>query len=363
MECYQEKPSGANGIRNINQAYMTTPTYPLVSVIVPMHNAQDYIQETLASIIDSSYRPIEVIVMDDGSQDDSLAIARQFAKSHPECSVLKQVNQGVSVARNNAIQVATGEYILPVDSDDKIGPTYIEHAVEVIHGHDQIRIVGCKGWKFGESDGEWKFPDYERAIMARRNIIPVTSLYRRSDWVTVGGYCEKEIFMEDWDFWLSLLELGGTYYRLDEIGIYYRIRTGSRWDTARQNKHQVIDALNERHPEFMKQYWGGPLHYHHHLSKWINLCYGETIIGTFSGWHRGIPVETTNCCQIRQIDDYVIEEYTFANIKDRLFATWKRSILKTYREKAGQAVAYRETRYMGIVRKCWLVYRKHTFPL
>ncbi len=338
---------------------MTTPANPLVSVIVPMYNTQDYIQETLTSILDSSYRPIEVIVMDDGSKDDSLIIAQRFAQSHPECKVLTQTNQGVSIARNNAIRAAKGEYILPVDSDDKITPSYIEHAVQAIHQHDDIRIVGCRGWKFGDADSEWKFPDYEPSIMARRNIIPVTSLYRRKDWEIVGGYCEQEIFMEDWDFWLSLLELGGTYLKLNEIGIYYRIRSGSRWSVAKNNKHKVIDALNARHPEFMKRYWNGPLHYHHSWSKWINLFYGETILGNFHGWHRGQLIQTTNHAQIRQLDNIIIEEYTFSSFKDRLSATCNKTIRKNYFSNPQFAIAYRETRYMGLVNKCWLVYHKN----
>ena len=77
---------------------------PLVSVIVPLYNAAPYIGEALESIIASTYRPIEVVVVDDGSTDDSLNIALTFAKNHPEVQVVHQQNAGVSAARNKAIQ-------------------------------------------------------------------------------------------------------------------------------------------------------------------------------------------------------------------------------------------------------------------
>ena len=95
---------------------------PLVSVIVPLYNAAPYIGEALESIVASTYRPLEVIVMDDGSTDDSLSVAEAFAKDHPEVRVLSQPNAGASSARNNAIRRSKGTYILPVDADNRIHP-------------------------------------------------------------------------------------------------------------------------------------------------------------------------------------------------------------------------------------------------
>ena len=98
---------------------------PLVSVIVPMYNAAPFVGEALESIVASTYRPIEVIVVDDGSTDDSLRVAQAFARAHQEVQVLSQPNGGASVARNNAIRVSHGKYILPVDADNRIHPLYI----------------------------------------------------------------------------------------------------------------------------------------------------------------------------------------------------------------------------------------------
>jgi RNA polymerase sigma factor (sigma-70 family) len=96
---------------------------PLVSIIVPIYNAASYLQETLDSILASTYRPIEVVMVDDGSKDNSLRIAQDYCANHFECVVVAQENRGVSAARNTAIRLAKGIYILPVDADDKIADT------------------------------------------------------------------------------------------------------------------------------------------------------------------------------------------------------------------------------------------------
>ena len=79
---------------------------PLVSVIVPIYNAASYLQETLDSIIASTYRPIEVIMMDDGSTDNSLSIAKNYCQLHSECQIYTQQNAGASAARNSAIRLS-----------------------------------------------------------------------------------------------------------------------------------------------------------------------------------------------------------------------------------------------------------------
>ena len=76
---------------------------PLVSVIVPIYNAASFIKETLDSIIASTYRPIEIVMVDDGSQDNSLSIAQDYCANYLECRVIAQTNQGVSVADRKSV--------------------------------------------------------------------------------------------------------------------------------------------------------------------------------------------------------------------------------------------------------------------
>ena len=343
---------------------------PLVSVIVPLYNAAAYIVETLDSILASSYRPLEVIVVNDGSTDNSLAVALAYAATHQGIQVISQKNAGVSATRNHAIQGAKGEYILPVDADDKISSTYIEHAVAAME--EGVRVVGCRAEFFGEKRGEWRLPAFSHALLARKNMIPVTSLFRRADWQRVGGFCEEDIYREDWDFWLSLMELGGTYVRLDEVGLYYRVTAGSRRSKAKQQKRIIVDAINRRHPAYLQRYLGGPLHYHRSWSRVLNMFMSERQVGDFTCWQEGeIIFHRRNTLRLN--DGVVVKQFAKPNmLRGILYGWFGRSKARRSYEYAlrmegltPQPIAYREVRIGGILRDSWYACKQsactHTF--
>ena len=102
----------------------------MVSVVVPVYNAEAYLQECLASLASQSYKDFEVLMVDDGSKDNSLAICREWAEKDSRFRVFSQENAGVSVARNRALQEAKGEYVCFVDADDVIAPDYLAHLLD-----------------------------------------------------------------------------------------------------------------------------------------------------------------------------------------------------------------------------------------
>ena len=349
---------------------------PLVSVIVPIYNAAPFLRETLDSILASTYRPIEVVMVDDGSHDDSLKIAQTYCEQHAECQAIAQKNRGVSAARNTAIKAAKGTYILPVDADDKIADTFIEKAVEVIEHDNNIRVVGCRCWMFGAVDKEWKLPDFSHSLLARKNMIPATALYRKADWERCGGYCEEEIYREDWDFWLSMMELGGTFYRLNEILFYYRIAplhsTGSRRVLAKGRKKIIVDAINRRHPEYLKKYLGGPLHYHRSWSRIINFFRSETQVGNYSDWEKGEIIYAKRNT-LRRYNGFISKQFATPSLWRGIMYGWfcpskaKRSFEYAHRldTLTPQPIAYREVHYCGVLRESWYVCQesecKYTF--
>src|SRR5690554_3992707 len=103
--------------------------YSKVSVIIPVYNMEEYLADTLESVLSSDYPNFEVIVMDDGSTDESLAIAKSYAENDSRIRVYSKPNEGASSARNRAIYMAHGRYILPIDGDDLIANNYISMAV------------------------------------------------------------------------------------------------------------------------------------------------------------------------------------------------------------------------------------------
>lgn len=103
---------------------------PLVSVIIPVYNCEEYIQECLDSIYAQTYDSLEIIVINDGSTDSSADILRQNAKKHANMTLIEQTNKGQGFTRNRALKKANGDYVLFVDADDYIEPQTIEIAVE-----------------------------------------------------------------------------------------------------------------------------------------------------------------------------------------------------------------------------------------
>ena len=103
---------------------------PYVSVIVPVYNAEKYIERCLRSISNQSFQDIEVLVINDGSSDRSLDVAKEYAKSDLRIKIFSQDNQGVSAARNLGIEKASGEYICFVDADDYIESTMIQKLLQ-----------------------------------------------------------------------------------------------------------------------------------------------------------------------------------------------------------------------------------------
>ena len=335
---------------------------PLVSIIIPLYNASGYILETLESVQRSSYQSIEIVIVDDCSTDDSLAVVRQYAATHSNCRVFEQASLGVSATRNHAIREAQGEYILPVDADDKIGETYIEHAVEVLESQPDVRVVGCRAMMFGDVNKEWRLPRFTHRLLARKNMIPVTSMFRRSDWERCGGFCEEDIYREDWDFWLSIMELGGTFYRLDEIGLYYRVRKGSRRAQAKQQKRAIVDAINRRHPKYLQQYLGGPLHYHRSWSRLINIFRCERVVGDYAHWTDGEVIHQGRNT-LRRYEGAVSKQFGVPSLWRGIVYGWfcKSKAQRSYeyaarlKDLTPKPIAYREVRYIGVLRESWYV--------
>lgn len=246
---------------------------PLVSVVVPVYNMESFLPETLDSILASDYPNFEVVVVDDGSKDASYRVACDYAKKDRRVRAYTQPNGGACAARNHAVRLAKGEFILPVDADNLIEPGLIADSVKEILKDPSVKVVAPRADFFGERTGEWKLPPFSLHLLARKNIMDTCALYRKVEWERAGGYCESIIAREDWEFWIAVLKDGGKVVRLPEIGLHYRIRNVSKRVTDRSLKRHVVKTLNARHPEFFERELGGPLRYRRSWSVLLNRIY------------------------------------------------------------------------------------------
>lgn len=242
----------------------------LVSIVVTAYNAAAYLRDTIDSIVQDTYPHREIIIVNDGSTDDTPVIAQALTEKYPDVHVLHQQNSGVCRARNFGISVAQGKYILPIDADDILLPGFIKWAVDMMESAAEVKCCIPKDVFCGERDGEWHLQPYSKGLLARKNMIPASALYRRSDWEAVGGYFEGIQAREDWGFWISLLKNGGEIVTSPEVYLKYRIHASSKRIADRNQKRKVIDVLNEQHPEFFQKVLGGPLRYQRSWSRLIN---------------------------------------------------------------------------------------------
>lgn len=200
---------------------------PLVSVIIPCYNHGDFLEETINSVLRQTYQHFEIVIVNDGSTDVSTNLLLEDA-DWPNTKVVRIQNSGVSYARNLAIASSKGKYILPLDGDDKIDPTYLEKAVKILESTD-VTVVTTQVEYFGKKRGLFELPEYSLEGLMGQNLLVCTSMFRRVDFYRTPGFNVnmKEGF-EDWDFWLSLLKNGGTVHLINEVLFYYRIRKSSR---------------------------------------------------------------------------------------------------------------------------------------
>jgi len=246
----------------------------LVSIVIPCYNQGKYLEETVQSVLASTYKPLEIIIVNDGSKDDSLTIAQRLAEKHSEIKVMDLENGGVAKARNTGIRAAKGTYILPLDGDDLISPEYLEKGVETLRCNSNVKVVYCQAVKFNESGQKpWNLKPFSRNQLARDNMIFVAALFRKSDFLDIGGFSEDmSMGREDWEFWIKMLKNGGDVIQLPFIGFYYRLTpTSKRKKTGtNQKKRERIAYLNAHHMPFFEQELNGPLRFQRTWSKPYN---------------------------------------------------------------------------------------------
>ena len=194
------------------------PSVPLVSVIVPAYNAEDFIAKTLASISTQTYRNLEVWVIDDGSSDRTPAIVEVLAHQDDRIHLLKQSNQGVAVARNAGIQASKGEFVAPIDADDIWCPDALEKLVSKFQAApQQVGVVYTWSIDIDEQDRSTggfhaaKISGNVLKTLICHNFLGNASstLIQKTYLDRIGGYsaefrnCDAQ-GCEDWDLYLRL---------------------------------------------------------------------------------------------------------------------------------------------------------------
>lgn len=228
---------------------------PLISIIIPCYNDGKHITECINSVHKQVYKNYELIIINDGSQDEYTNKVIDKI-SHPKIKVIETKNQGVSLTRNLGIKESSGKYILPLDADDKIGMDFIANSIQILEKKPEVKVVNCETMLFGAKKGVFNLEPYSLEKLLGKNIMTVSSIYRKVDFDKTDGYNPnmKDGF-EDWDFWLSLLKNGGTVHKIKSVEFYYRIKRNSRNSSLNRNHYKKLRRqIYENHKELYSNY-------------------------------------------------------------------------------------------------------------
>ena len=217
------------------------PNKSLISVIVSCYNQSEFIAETLDSVLCQTYDSWECIIINDGSTDNSEDII-SFCERDSRFKYIYQKNQGIVAARNNAIKQCHGIYILPLDGDDKILEDYLDLAVKVLDENNTIELVYCDVIQFGNTqDTFFYLPELNLRNILQRGCCVSSSVYRKSTFNIIGGYkSEMKNGLEDWEFFISILERGGKVFKLNRVLFKYRINENSRNSKINEEKRKIL---------------------------------------------------------------------------------------------------------------------------
>lgn len=220
----------------------------MVSVIMPCYNQGIYIQEAIDSVLAQSYTNLEIVIVNDGSTDEA-TIKKLLQLQVEGFNIINITNSGVSAARNIGIAAAKGEFILPLDADDRIATEYIDEAIKIIIEKPEVKLVYCDCEYFGTKTGLSTVNPFSMEGMLSENLIFNAALIRRGDFIQYGGY--DEAFLdgwEDWEFWLRFIQSNEQVYKLPNTYFYYRIKNESRNSTIKYEKRALCEQqLYKKH--------------------------------------------------------------------------------------------------------------------
>ena len=188
--------------------------------------------------------------MDDGSKDNSLAIAKKYEANDARYRVIDKENEGVAIARNVGIATARGKYILPLDADDLIAPTYAEKAINYLEAHSDTKLVYCLAKYFGCKSEPLILDSYKSEELPYFCSVFCSCVYRRDDFLKTRGYNPNMLYhAEDWDFLLSLLEEKDEVYCIPETLFFYRQHGMSRNTISEETLLLTRCQMILNHPE------------------------------------------------------------------------------------------------------------------
>lgn len=200
----------------------------IVSIIIPAFNNESTIIETLESVENQTHKNHEILIVNDGSIDKTVEIVITHIKKKnlKNIILINQENSGPAAARNNGAKKATGDFLVFLDADDKLHPTYLEKALNVFSDLT-VEIVYSNTEFFDAQQGLWELKSYSIQNILTNNCIPIFAMIKKDTFFKVNMFDENLKFNEDWDLWIKIIKENNNVYKIPETLFYYRKRKDS----------------------------------------------------------------------------------------------------------------------------------------
>ena len=236
-----------------------------VSIIVPCYNQENFIRETLQSVLDQTYEKWECPVIDDGSQDNSAAVIKSFAEKDDRIRYFYQENAGVSAARNNGLRHATGKYLLMLDGDDVLNPRGVEEAVKEFEKDPELLVVFSDTTSFGEGiepKSSNSAPQFGLKEILLTNMLHTSSMFQRED--AEGVFYDEPLGQprQDWDYWIRLFtknrDRSSNVKKIDYQIYRYRKHPKSAHDLSKKDPARIKRAeilIFENHKDVIYEFY------------------------------------------------------------------------------------------------------------
>jgi glycosyltransferase involved in cell wall biosynthesis len=238
----------------------------LVSVVIACYNAENYIEETIHSVLKQSYQNFEIVIVDDGSSDNSLDIIKKISEKEHRIKYYSIDHSGrASVPRNYGVKKASGKLIAFLDADDLWTKDKLKYQLNVFNEHPDIGFVYSMCFTFGEvnffSEHYELLPLPFRAsknyseLRTKGNSIPLSSvLIKKELFESVGGFDEDAEFkaVEDYDLWLRVSEKS-SFILIPRVHVYYRIhdtQSSADWETREKRLQLLAEKRNINLPPY-----------------------------------------------------------------------------------------------------------------
>ncbi len=216
-----------------------------VSVIIPSYNYGAYLEDAIVSVLQQTVKAQEIIVINDGSEDNTVSVAQKFP-----VKLINNPHQGVVLARNCGICQAQGEFILPLDADDKLHPQFLEKTLPIIQSSPNIGVVYTHRVLFGKLNISVHCEEFSLERLMQKNIVTGCALFKKSIWLECGGYhCDMELGYEDWDFWLAIAKRSWEFKLVPDELVFCRKHEKNRNERAKHHHNLLVQTLETRHRE------------------------------------------------------------------------------------------------------------------